>query len=145
MRPLSGARRIRSEARVTLTENRVGTILYVEDNAENRLLVRRVLTAEGYKVIEAADAPSAFSQIEKTVPNLILMDINMPDTDGYTLTAEFRKMPELERVPIVALTANVMKGDKERSIQAGCDGYIQKPIDIDALVVQVERFLNLKK
>ena len=124
---------------------RVGTILYVEDNPENRLLVRRVLTAEGYTVIEAADAHSAFAQLEQAAPNLILMDINMPETDGYTLTAQFRQLPELDRVPIVALTANVMKGDKERSIQAGCDGYIQKPIDIDTLVVQVERFLNMKK
>jgi two-component system, cell cycle response regulator DivK len=145
MRPLWGAHKIRSEARSMLDHEKAGTILYVEDNPENRLLVRRVLMAEGYTVIEAADAPSAFSQLEQTVPNLILMDISMPGIDGYTLTAEFRKLPQLDQVPIVALTANVMKGDKERSIQAGCDGYLQKPIDIDTLVVQVERFLNMKK
>ena len=128
-----------------LDAEKTGTILYVEDNPENRLLVRRVLMAEGYTVVEAADAQSAFAQLEQKVPNLILMDINMPGIDGYTLTAQFRKLPRLDRVPIVALTANVMKGDRERSIQAGCDGYIQKPIDIDTLVVQVEKFLSMKK
>jgi two-component system cell cycle response regulator DivK len=101
--------------------------------------------AEGYTVLEAADAQAALVQLEEQVPSLILMDINMPEVDGYTLTARFRTLPALERVPIVALTANVMKGDMERSIQAGCDGYIQKPIDIDTLAVQVEKYLRLKK
>jgi two-component system cell cycle response regulator DivK len=119
--------------------------MYVEDNGDNRLLVRRVLASEGYEVLEAPDARSAFVLVEAKVPDLILMDINMPDVDGYSLTAAFRRVPRLEQVPIVALTANVMKGDRERSIQAGCDGYIQKPIDIDALVHQVEKFLNTKK
>jgi len=126
-------------------EYETGTVLYVEDNAENRMLVRRVLMAEGYTVMEAANARAAFQAIEQTVPNLILMDINMPDVDGYTLTSEFRKIRRLDQVPIVALTANVMKGDMERSMAAGCDGYIQKPIDIDTLVVQVERFLKMKR
>jgi two-component system cell cycle response regulator DivK len=126
-------------------ERKMGTILYVEDNRDNRLLVRRVLMAEGYTVLEAADAKIAFERIEETVPDLILMDINMPEVDGYTLTAAFRKLPLLDEIPIIALTANVMKGDMERSIQAGCDGYIQKPIDIDTLVVQVQKFLRIEK
>jgi two-component system cell cycle response regulator DivK len=75
-------------------------------------------------------------------PDLILMDINMPDVDGYTLTAKIRALPEMKTVPIVALTANVMKGDMERSLQAGCDGYIQKPIDIDTIAAQVQRFMK---
>jgi two-component system cell cycle response regulator DivK len=70
------------------------------------------------------------------------MDINMPDMDGYTLTARLRSMPALARVPIVAVTANVMRGDREKSLQAGCDGYIQKPIDIDELPRQVERYIR---
>jgi two-component system cell cycle response regulator DivK len=126
-------------------EGKTGTILYVEDNPDNRMLVRRVLMAEGYTVLEAPNARSAFERLDQTVPNLILMDINMPEVDGYTLTAEFRKLPKLDKVPIIALTANVMKGDMERSIQAGCDGYIQKPIDIDTLVVQVQKFLKMNK
>jgi two-component system cell cycle response regulator DivK len=128
-----------------LDDGSTGTILYVEDNPDNRMLVRRVLGAEGYTVLEAANARAAFDRIEQTMPNLILMDINLPEVDGYTLTTELRKMPKLDKVPIIALTANVMKGDMERSMQAGCDGYIQKPIDIDTLVLQVQKFLAMKK
>ncbi len=66
----------------------------------------------------------------------------MPDMDGYTLTAKIKTMPGFERVPILALTANVMRGDREKTIEAGCDGYIQKPIDLDQLVKEIERFLS---
>ena len=118
------------------------TILYVEDNVDNRTLVRRVLTAEGYSIIEAVNAAQALEILKNTKPSLILMDINMPDIDGYTLTAQIKDTPGLELIPIIALTANVMRGDRERSLEAGCDGYIQKPIDIDALSEQVERFLR---
>lgn len=118
------------------------TILYVEDNVDNRTLVRRVLTAEGYSIIEAVNATQALEILRNTKPSLILMDINMPDIDGYTLTARIKETPGLEFIPIIALTANVMRGDRERSLEAGCDGYIQKPIDIDALAEQVERFLR---
>jgi two-component system, cell cycle response regulator DivK len=118
------------------------TILYVEDNVDNRTLVRRVLTVEGYNVIEAVNATQALEILKNTTPNLILMDINMPDIDGYTLTSQIKGMPGLGSIPIIALTANVMRGDRERSLQAGCDGYIQKPIDIDALSEQIERFLR---
>jgi two-component system cell cycle response regulator DivK len=118
------------------------TILYVEDNIDNRTLVRRVLTAEGYTVIEAVNATQALEILENTHPNLILMDINMPDIDGYSLTAQIKGTPGLESIPVIALTANVMRGDRERSLEAGCDGYIQKPIDIDVLSEQIERFLR---
>jgi two-component system cell cycle response regulator DivK len=118
------------------------TILYVEDNVDNRTLVRRVLTAEGYSIIEAVNAMQALEILRNTKPSLILMDINMPDIDGYTLTTQIKGMPGLGSIPIVALTANVMRGDRERSLEAGCDGYIQKPIDIDALSQQIERFLR---
>jgi two-component system cell cycle response regulator DivK len=70
------------------------------------------------------------------------MDINMPDIDGYSLTAQIKGTPGFEQTPIIALTANVMRGDRERSLQAGCDGYIQKPIDIDKLSEQIENFLR---
>jgi two-component system cell cycle response regulator DivK len=118
------------------------TILYVEDNFDNRSLVRRVLEAEGYQLMEAPNAEAALSLLEKGNPDLILMDINMPDMDGYTLTAKIRAMPAHTRVPIVAVTANVMRGDREKSLEAGCDGYIQKPIDIDNLPHQIERFMR---
>ena len=118
------------------------TVLYVEDNQDNRSLIRRVLEAEGYSVLEAATARLALTRLQERKPDLILMDINMPDMDGYALTAHIRSIPELARVPIVAVTANVMRGDREKSLQAGCDGYIQKPIDIDELPRQVERFIR---
>ncbi len=69
------------------------------------------------------------------------MDINMPNVDGYTLTAQIKAIPDLRPIPIVALTANVMRGDRERTYEAGCDGYIQKPIDVDALPEQIREFL----
>ena len=118
------------------------TILYVEDNVDNRTLVRRILMAEGYNLLEAADAMQALDILKSNRPNLILMDINMPDMDGYSLTAKIKGSPGLEAIPIIALTANVMRGDRERSLEAGCDGYIQKPIDIDMLSEQIEGFLR---
>jgi two-component system, cell cycle response regulator DivK len=118
-----------------------GTILYVEDNVDNRTLVRRILLSEDYTLIEAVNAKEALRVLENTKPDLILMDINMPDMDGYTLTSKIKTIPGFERIPILALTANVMRGDKEKTLEAGCDGYIQKPLDIDQLIREVERFL----
>ena len=118
-----------------------GTVLYVEDNIDNRTLVRRILLSEDYGLIEAVNAADCLKILETTKPDLILMDINMPDMDGYTLTAKIKTTPGFERVPILALTANVMRGDKEKTLEAGCDGYIQKPLDIDQLIREVERFL----
>lgn len=117
-------------------------ILYVEDNPENRLLIRRILTVEGYTVVEAENAATALNFIEEQTPDLILMDINMPDMDGYTLTAKMKTYPKLFDVPIIALTANVMKGDRERTLAAGCDGYIQKPVDVDTLPEQISQYLK---
>ncbi len=121
-----------------------GVILYIEDNIDNRTLIRRILTAEGYELIEAGNAREAITLLNLRHPDLILMDINMPEVDGYTLTTQIRAMSGFESVPIVALTANVMRGDRERSLEAGCDGYIQKPIDIDLLPQQIERYLRNK-
>ena len=121
------------------------TILYVEDNAENRLLVRRILQAEGYQVLEADSAQAAIEVVRSQPPDLILMDINLPEIDGYTLTSRLKSIPAFGRIPIIALTANVMRGDRERTLEAGCDGYIQKPIDVDTLPQQVDRFLLYKR
>jgi two-component system, cell cycle response regulator DivK len=120
-----------------------GTILYVEDNQDNRSLMRRVLGAEGYSVVEANNAGQAVATLEldNVKIDLILMDINMPDMDGYTLTAKIKSIQKFSKIPIIAVTANVMRGDREKSLEAGCDGYIQKPIDIDTLGQQIERFM----
>ena len=108
-------------------------ILYIEDNHENRLLVRRILEAEGYSMIEATDGPTGLEVAVQMQPDLILLDINLPEIDGYDLARRFRNTPGLQQVPILAITANVMKGDRERTLNSGCDGYIQKPIDVDRL------------
>jgi len=117
-------------------------ILYIEDNPENQLLVRRVLQAAGYDIIEAIDGPTGLDAARDSSPDLILLDINLPEIDGYELAGRLRRVPGMESVPIVALTANVMRGDRERTLKAGCDGYIQKPIDVDALPDQVAHFLE---
>ncbi|MBA3533431.1 MAG: response regulator [Ardenticatenales bacterium] len=116
-------------------------ILYVEDNIANRELVKRVLEVEGYEVIEAQDGPTGLELAAQRTPDLILMDINLPEMDGYAVTAELRKLTSLDKTPIVALTANVMRGDREKSLLAGCDGYIRKPINIDELPEQIAHFL----
>ncbi len=117
------------------------TILYIEDNLANRELIKRVLEVEGYQVVEAEDGATGLQRALECKPDLILMDINLPEIDGLTLTARLRQIEELQNVPIIALTANVMKGDRERTLAAGCDGYIRKPVDIDELPVQIARYL----
>jgi two-component system cell cycle response regulator DivK len=92
--------------------------------------------------VEAEDGRQALALVESMQPSLILVDINMPDMDGYALTALLRTKPHLNKVPILALTANVMRGDKERTLSAGCDGYIQKPIDIDQFYDLINRYLK---
>jgi two-component system cell cycle response regulator DivK len=119
-----------------------GKILHVEDNADNRHLVRRVLESEGYEVVEASNGTQALEFLDAQEIDLALMDINMPDIDGYTLATRIRATPRFATLPILAMTANVMHGDRERSLAAGCDGYIQKPIDIDILSMQIERYIR---
>jgi two-component system, cell cycle response regulator DivK len=122
----------------------IKTILHIEDNLENRILIRRLLSTTSYKVVEAADAFEAISCLRKFSPDLILMDINIPNVDGYTLTAKLKTIAGVKSIPIIAITANAMRGDRERTMQAGCDGYIEKPIDIDNFLFQVDYFLNNK-
>ncbi len=117
-------------------------VLYIEDKADNRLLVRRILLVEDIDVIEAESAEQGIALARTERPDLILMDINMPGKDGYTATNDIRQMSELDHIPIIALTANVMKGDKERSLDAGCDGYIPKPIDVDRFPFEVMNFIR---
>lgn len=117
-------------------------ILYVEDNPDNRMLVRRILMVEDFEVHEAENATEALELVKTLQPDLVLMDINLPEMDGLTLTARFREIPSLDGVPIIALTANVMRGDRERTLEAGCDGYIQKPVDVDLLPEQIRKFLE---
>ena len=117
-------------------------ILYIEDNPDNRKLVSRVLNAEGFTVFSAEDAPEGFTILQTQTPDIILMDIQLPGIDGYTMTTELRKKEQLNKVPIVALTANVMSDDEQKSLQAGCNGFILKPINVDKLPDQVRSYIQ---
>jgi two-component system cell cycle response regulator DivK len=123
-------------------EEPAASILYVEDNFDNRILVLRILEAEGYRVLEAEEAREGMEIAQRVRPDLILVDISMPGIDGLTFTTILKSDPALNAIPVVAITANVMRGDRERSLAAGCDGYIQKPIDVDTLPKQIARFLQ---
>ena len=118
------------------------TVLYVEDNTDNRILVKRVLQAEGFDFLGAGDAVEGLQLAHEHHPDVILVDINMPLIDGLTMTSQLKTDPLFSTTPIIAITANVMHGDRERTLSAGCDGYIQKPIDIDQLPTQIERILH---
>jgi len=120
-------------------------ILYVEDDPVARLLVQRVLTAVGYRVLEAEDGLSGIEIARLQHPDLILMDLNIPNMDGYAVTTRLKSLPETRDIPIIALTANVMQGDRQRALAAGCDGYLPKPVDIDLLPDQVAAFLKGKR
>ena len=116
-------------------------ILYIDDDFANRLLVKRVLMAEGYEVEEADNARDGIAMASNNPPDLILMDIAMPDMNGLEATNRIRAMPAIADMTIVALTANAMQGDREMILEAGCDGYISKPIDIDTFIDDLSQFL----
>lgn len=122
-------------------ENNTPLILYIEDNDDNRKLVGRVLNAAGYHVHGVPDGYAGFDFVAQRTPDLILVDIQLPHIDGYTVIEELRKRQQLNTVPIIALTANVMKNDQERSYKAGCNGFIQKPVDVDLLPAQIMAYL----
>lgn len=117
-------------------------ILYIEDEPNNRMLVRRILMVEGLDVDEAENAIEGIEMAQSNPPDLILMDVSMPGMDGLTATSKIRTIPEIAHIPIVALTANAMEGDKERTLKAGCDGYISKPIDVDTFADEIVSYLR---
>ncbi len=117
-------------------------VLYVEDNFQNKRLVRKILNAKGYEVLEAEDGLTGVEMVARERPNLVLMDINLPGIDGMEATALIKASPDLAHIPIIALTANAMVGDREKIIAAGCDEYLQKPINNATLVETVRRFIG---
>jgi signal transduction histidine kinase len=117
-------------------------VLYVEDDPACMLLVHRLLESEGFKVVTTSDGLSATEFATYERPDLILMDINIGGLDGYEVTTKLRGMSELDSVPIVAVTAATLDGDRERALAAGCNGYISKPIDVDTFPDQVREFLK---
>ncbi|MDX1994219.1 MAG: response regulator [bacterium] len=118
------------------------TILYIEDNPQNMRLVRKMLQVGGYDMLEAPDGMSGVELAEREKPSLILMDINLPDIDGMEATRRLKANPQLQRIPIIALTANAMHGDRERFESAGCDGYLAKPVTKNELLNIIAYFLE---
>lgn len=117
------------------------TILYVEDNPHNLRLVRKMLSVGNYEVFEATTGQMGLELAQSLNPDLILMDINLPDIDGLEVTARLRELPAFTHTPIIALTANAMHGDRERITSSGCDGYLAKPVSRNELINVVNRFL----
>jgi CheY-like chemotaxis protein len=118
------------------------SILIVDDNPQNLKLARILLTGEGYDVRTAIDAEHALEVLGSFNPRLILMDLQLPGMDGLTLTRQLKSDPARAAIIIVALTAYAMKGDREKALAAGCDGYVTKPIDTDALPKTVAQCLK---
>ena len=117
-------------------------ILLVEDDFMNMRLAQHILETEGYTILKAVTAREALEQIESTLPDLILMDMQLPDMDGMTVVRILREKATTKDTTILALTACAMKGDREKILQMGCNGYIAKPIDVQDFVNTVRRFLN---
>jgi two-component system, cell cycle response regulator DivK len=117
------------------------SILIVDDNATNLKLARVLLTGEGYEVRTAVDAEEALTLLQTFRPRLILMDLQMPGMDGFDLTRRLKADPSLKGILVLALTAYAMKGDEEKAMAAGCDGYVSKPIDTRALPALIARLL----
>jgi two-component system, cell cycle response regulator DivK len=117
-------------------------ILIVDDNEMNLKLLSWLLEKNGYEVHVATDATTARATVRAVRPQLVLMDIQLPDIDGLQLTREFKADPELRHIPVVAVTSYAMKGDRQRSLDAGCDGYITKPIDTSQFPSEIRKFLR---
>lgn len=119
-------------------------ILIVEDNPLNLKLLSYLLHYTGYDVQTALNAQEALEKLEKTIPELIIIDIQLPGMDGLELTEKLKSDLRYKHISIIAVTAYAMKGDKERALERGCDGYITKPIDIKTFPQEISQYLNKK-
>jgi len=119
-------------------------VLVVEDDAQNSYLIGFILEKSGYEVVTAVDGEQALAEVEKVLPDLILMDMLLPKMNGYEATRRIKARPEAKQIPIVALTAYSMKGDREKILESGCDGYISKPIDPETFVAEMEGYFGGK-
>ncbi len=125
-------------------ENFSRKILVVDDNQDSRELVVKILKNRGYQMIEAVDGEEALEKAIAENPDLILMDISLPKLDGYEVTRRLKSQIKFKDTPIIALTAHAMKGDREKAFEAGCEGYISKPINVRELPDQVKAYLRGK-
>jgi CheY-like chemotaxis protein len=121
------------------------TILYIDDTENNRILVTRRLKKQGYNVCTAESAEQGLALAGDTRPDLILMDMGMPDTDGWAATRRLKVDPRLQHIPVIALTAHAMQGDREKALESGCDEYETKPFDFPRLIAKIEARLSQSK
>jgi two-component system, cell cycle response regulator DivK len=117
-------------------------ILVVEDHEENRRLLRDLLTSVGYELIEAVTGEEGLKLAEAEVPELILMDIQLPGMDGYEVTRRVKANPALRHIPIIAVTSYALSGDDQKALEAGCDAYVTKPFDPAELLAKIQEFLR---
>ena len=117
-------------------------VLVAEDNAVNRELIRELLESRGYEVSEACDGEEALQLLAQSRPDILLLDIGMPKLDGYGVVRHIRATPALAGLPVLAVTAYAMRGDREQVLQAGFDGYLSKPINATALAEEMGRLLS---
>lgn len=117
-------------------------ILLIEDNAQNRYLARFLLEQRGHEILQAETGPQGLEMASGSQPNLILLDIQLPGMDGYAVARALKNNPQLMHIPIIAVTSYAMTGDREKCLAAGAEGYIEKPINPDTFVAEVERFLR---
>jgi CheY-like chemotaxis protein len=118
-----------------------GMVLYIEDNEQNYYLVSVLLKTQDYRIVWAQDGREGIEKALQLLPDLILLDIQLPVMDGYEVANNLRSEPELSKIPIIAVTSYAMAGDREKALEAGCDGYIEKPIDPDTFLAQVNKYL----
>jgi two-component system cell cycle response regulator DivK len=116
------------------------TILLIEDNEQNRYLVTFLLERDGHKVVSAPDGARAIDIAQSLLPDLILLDIQLPKMDGYAVARALRGMALLAATPIIAVTSFAMVGDREKALAAGCNGYIEKPINPETFVAEIASF-----
>ena len=114
------------------------TVMLVEDSEQNRYLATYLLERRGYRVVAVHDGPSAIDVAMREPPDIILLDIQLPTMDGHAVARALRCIPTLDRVPIIAVTSYAMVGDREKAVAAGCNGYLEKPIDPEHFVTQIE-------
>ena len=117
-------------------------VLVIEDNEQNLYLMRFLLEKHGFTVFEAMDGMKGVETAKKIKPNIILLDIQLPKMDGYAVARELRKNDDLAATTIVAVTSYAMVGDRERVLEAGADGYIEKPIDPERFIEQISKYIN---
>ena len=119
-----------------------GRILVVEDNRDNMMLITDLLQTLEYVVFQAGDGQTGVALAEAEQPDLILMDLSLPVMDGWTAARHIKSNPALQHIPIIALTAHAMVGDRERALAAGCDDYVAKPIDLSLLTVKITQLMT---